>query len=209
MKWIEDEHDRDSLYRGTDANGIKAINEAMNLMESEKAEIDKHTRLHQLTKEDLAYQIRHNINYLWFDYFLEDAKKWVVMRDKCDKRKKYTEKQGYDYLVRKLKEIFDVETIDILQFRTEGYDKCATWCEFTTDDDYIYYLIVPTIKNITHKNMEDLSYGQIRFGYYSNPSCMRTVAHSYDATTFRQAMIDMTVDEDCYEHMSKTEWKGE
>ena len=58
MKWIEDEHDRDSLYRGTDANGIKAISEAMNLMDSEQAEIDKHTRLHQLTKEDLAYQIR-------------------------------------------------------------------------------------------------------------------------------------------------------
>ena len=173
MNWT-DEHDRDCLYRGTDANGLKAINEAMNLMDSEQAEIDKHTRLHQLTKEDLAYQIRHNINHLWFDYFLEDAKKWIVMRDKCDKRKKYTEKQGYDYLVCKLKEIFDVENINILQLRTEGYDRCATWCIFTTDTDYIYYLIVPTIKNITHKNMEEVAYGQIRFGYYSAPSCMNT-----------------------------------
>jgi len=208
MNWT-DENDRDSLYRGTDANGLKAINEAMNLMDSEKAEMDKHTRLHQLTKEDLAYQIRHNINYIWFDYFLEDAKKWLVMRDKCDKRKKYTEKQGYDYLVHKLKEIFDVENINILQLRTEGYDRCATWCIFTTDTDYIYYLIVPIIKNISHKNMEDVAYGQIRFGYYSDPSCMQTIARSYDATSFRQAMIDMAVDEDCYEHMSKTEWKGE
>ena len=196
MKWIEDEHDRDSLYRGTDANGIKAINEAMNLMDSEQAEIDKHTRLHQLTKEDLAYQIRHNINYLWFEYFLEDAKNWVVMRDKCDKRKKYQEKEGYNYLTRKLKEIFNVETLDILEFRTEGYDSCATWCIFTTDTDYIYYLIVPTIKNVSEKNMENVAYGQIRFGYYSNSSCMRTVATSYDATSFRQAMIDMTVDEE-------------
>lgn len=206
MNWT-DEHDRDSLYRGTDANGLKAINESMNLMDSEQAEIDKHTRLHQLTKEDLAYQIRHNINYLWFDYFLEDAKKWIDMRDKCDKRKKYTEKQGYDYLVSKLKEIFDVENIDILEFRTEGYDRCATWCIFTTDTDYIYYLTVPTIKNISHKNMEEVAYGQIRFGYYSNPSCMRTMATSYDATSFRQAMIDISVDEDCCKHMSKTEWK--
>lgn len=208
MNWT-DEHDRDSLYRGTDADGLKAINEAMNLMDSEQAEINKHTRLHQLTKEDLAYQVQHNINYLWFEYFLEDAKKWVTMRDKCDRRKKYQEKEGYNYLVNKFKEIFDVETIDILEFRTEGYDRCATWCIFTTDTDYIYYLIVPTIKNITHKNMEGVAYGQIRFGYYSNPSCMQTVATSYDATTFRQVMIDMAVDEDCYEHMSKTEWKGE
>lgn len=208
MNWI-DENDRDSLYRGTDANGIKAINEAMNLMDSEQAEIDKHTRLHQLTKEDLAYQIRHNINYLWFEYFLEDAKKWVIMRDKCDKRKKYQEKEGYNYLTRKLKEIFNVETLDILEFRTEGYDRYATWCIFTTDTDYIYYLIVPTIKNVSEKNMENVAYGQIKFGYYSNSSCMRTVATSYDATSFRQAMIDMTVDEDYDKHMSKTEWKEE
>lgn len=209
MKWIEEEHDRDSLYRGTDANGIKVINEAMNLMKSEQAEIDKHTRLYQLTKEDLAYQIRHNINYIWFDYFLEDAKKWIDMRDKCDKRKKYTEKLGYDYLVSKLKEIFDVENIDILELITEGYDRFDTWCIFTTDTDYIYYLIVPTIKNVSEKNMEDVAYGQIRFGYYSNSSCMRTLAASYDATTFRQIMIDMMVNKDYDKHMSKTEWKGE
>lgn len=63
---------------------------------------------------------------MWADYFFKDAKKWLSIRaGKYDKRKKYPEQEAYNLFINKLKEIFEVDTLEIISMCYEGtYEDC-------------------------------------------------------------------------------------
>ena len=196
--------DYDILYSGATANGVKAITDALELSAYEHKKLERHLKLSQLADEDVAYMIRKNVNYLWVDYCFDGAKDWLSIKaQKYDKRKKYVEKDAYEYLVDKFKEIFQVDTCEIIRMCYEGYEQYSRWIEFTTDSDYIFHMTIPVIKRITPELMSYANYGKIALGYYESESCRRMCGVSYNATELKPVMDEILTSEEHKKHLSK------
>ena len=155
-----DDNSVPDIYNGVNKGGLDAINSAVKLSKIQKEEAKRYTKLSQLADEDLAYIIRKNVNYGFVTYLFDSAMKWCEMRTgKYDKRKKYEEKESYNYIVNKLKEIFDIETLEITRMTYLGFDQCEMWIEFITNSDYVFRLEIPNINRVTTENMISLRYG--------------------------------------------------
>lgn len=196
--------DYDTIYNGATADGVKAITDALELSAYEHKKLERHQKLSQLADEDVAYMIRKNVNYLWVDYYFDGAKDWLSIKaQKYDKRKKYTEKDAYEYLVGKLKEIFQVDTCEIIRMCYEGYEQYSRWIEFTTDSDYVFHMTIPVVKRITPKLMSYLYYGKITLGYYVGESYRRICGTSYNAAELKPVMDEILTLEEHKKHLSK------
>lgn len=148
--------------------------------------------------------IRNNVNYLWADYFFDSAKDWLSIKaQKYDKRKKYAEKDAYEYFVDKLKEIFQVDTCEIIRMCYEGYEQYSRWIDFTTDSDYVFHMTIPVIKQITPELMSYVEYGKVTLGYYESESCMRLCGTSYNAVELKPIMDKILTSEEYKKHLSK------
>lgn len=198
--------DYDTIYNGATADGVKAITDALELSAYEHKKLERHQKLSQLADEDVAYMIRKNVNYLWVDYYFDGAKDWLSIKaQKYDKRKKYAERDAYEYLVGKLKEIFQIDTCEIIRMCYEGYEQYSRWIEFTTDSDYVFHMTIPVIKRITPKLMSYLYYGKITLGYYTGESCRRICGVSYNAAELKPVMDEILTSEEHKKHLSKIE----
>ena len=196
--------DYDTIYNGATADGVKAITDALNLSAYERKKLERHQKLSQLADEDVAYMIRKNVNYLWIDYNFDSARDWLSIKaQKYDKRKKYAEKDAYEYLIDKLKEIFQVDTCEIIKMCYEGYEQYSRWIEFTTDSDYVFHMTVPVIKRITPKLMSYVHYGKITLGYYEGENYRRVCGASYNATELKPVMDEILTSEEYKKHLSK------
>jgi hypothetical protein len=196
--------DYDTIYNGATADGVKAITDALELSAYEHKKLERHKKLSELADEDVAYMIRKNVNYLWVDYYFDGAKDWLSIKaQKYDKRKKYSEKDAYEYLVDKLKEIFQVDTCEIIRMCYEGYEQYSRWIEFTTDSDYVFHMTVPVIKRITPKLMAYVNYGKIALGYYKGESYRRVCGASYNAAELKPVMDEILTSEEHKKHLSK------
>ena len=193
-----------TVYNGATADGVKAITDALELSAYEHKKLEQHKKLSQLADEDVAYMIRKNVNYLWVDYWFDDAQKWLTIKSKkYDKRKKYAEKDAYEYLVDKLKEIFQVDTCEIIRMCYEGYEQYTRWIEFTTNSDYIFRMTIPVIERITLELMSYVNYGKIALGYYESDCCTRMCGASYNAIELKPIMDKIITSEECKKHLSK------
>lgn len=196
--------DYDTIYNGATADGVKAITDALELSAYEHKKLERHQKLSQLADEDVAYMIRKNVNYLWVDYYFDGAKDWLSIKaQKYDKRKKYAERDAYEYLVGKLKEIFQVDTCEIIRMCYEGYEQYSRWIEFTTDSDYVFHMTIPVIKRITPELMSYVYYGKITLGYYVGESYRRICGASYNAAELKSIMDEILTSEEHKEHLSK------
>lgn len=200
----------DDVYNGVTADGIEAITSALKLSDYEHEQLERHKKLSQLADEDAVYTIRKNVHYLWLvDEFFNDAQKWLSIKSKkYDKRKKYSEKDSYDYIMGKLKEFFQVNTLEIIALSYEGYEQYLRQITFTTDSDYIFYMTIPVIENITTDNLELVNYGKIGLGYYSLEHCMNTYGLSYNVKELKPIMDEILTSEGCKKHWSKKELIG-
>jgi hypothetical protein len=186
--------------------GISAIQEAMGLSAYEYQEKQRHSKLYNLAQEDLAHTIRRNVCYDWADNFLLGAYKWLgILTTKYDKRRKYDEKVDYDFLTSMFRQAFCKDHIDIIDMTLFGYDNQAYRVEFITDSDYVYYVTIPNIKNLTVKNMVDVHYGQLAFGYKLDKCSYKQMAISYNLCDFVSTMSEIQFSSDCKAHYSKVE----
>lgn len=190
-------------YNGVTADGLKAITSALELSAYEHKKVEQHKKLSQLADEDVVYMIRKNVNYLWLDYHFDDAQKWLSIKSKkYDKRKKYSEKDSYDYLVGYLKEIFQVDVLEIIEMTYEGYSQYTRWITFVTNSDYVFHMTVPVIKMVTVDLLSQANYGKIALGYYTSKHCMHMCGESYNMSDLKAAMDEILTIE---KHLSKTE----
>lgn len=194
----------ETIYNGATTDGVKAITDALELSAYEHKKLKQHQKLSQLADEDVAYMIRKNVNYLWVDYYFDGANHWLSIKaQKYDKRKKYSEKDAYEYLVDELKEIFQVDTCEIIRMCYEGYEQYSRWIEFTTDSDYVFHMTIPVIKRITPELMSYVNYGKIALGYYENESCTRMCGSSYNVAELKPIMDKILTLEEYKKHLSK------
>lgn len=195
-----------SIYGGTTSEGLKAIDSALELSAYEHKKLERHKTLAELADDNVVYMIKRNVNYLWVDYYFNKAKDWLnIKSQKYDKRKKYEEKDAYDYLVYKLKEIFQVENLEIIRMCYEGYEQYTRWIDFITDSDYIFHMTVPVIKMLTVELLSYTNCGKIALGYHTGNHSMRVYGTSYNVTDLKSTMDEILTSEDCKKHLSKTE----
>lgn len=192
------------IYNGTTVDGAKAISDALELSAYEHKKLERHQKLAQLADEDVVYTIRKNVHYLWVDFYFDKAQEWLSIKaQKYDKRKKYPEKDAYDYLADELKEIFQVETIEIVRMCYVGYERYNRWIEFTTDSDYVFHMTVPVVKELTAELLREADYGKMTLGYYTSEYSTRTGGSSYNATDLKVVMDDILTSEEHEKHLSK------
>ena len=194
-------------YTGASSEDIKAINSALKLSAYEHEELERHEKLSQLADEEVVYTIKRKVNYIWLaDYIFESARDWLSIKSqKYDKRKKYPDKENYNQLVDTLKKIFQVDTLEIITMCYEGHGRYSRWITFTTDSDYIFYMTIPVIKNITIDNIDYVNYGKIGLGYYTSEHCMNTYGSSYNVMELKTVMNEILTSESCKKHQSKKE----
>lgn len=199
-------YENSPFHDGTTSEGLKAIDSALELSAYEHKQLERHKKLTELADTDVVHTIKENVNYLWVDYHFGKAKDWLnIKSQKYDRRKKYEEKDAYDYLVNKLKEIFQVENLEIIRMCYEGYEQYTRWIDFITDSDYIFHITIPVIKRLTVELLPYTNYGKIALGYHTSSCSMRVMNTSYNIIDLKSTMDEILTSEDCKKHLSKTE----
>lgn len=196
-------------FRAMNNSRMFCISEAKELFKKEKEEVKRHQILQELTEQNLIREIKQNVSYVWADEsILENAQKWLSIKDNCDKRRKYDEKDYYVLLTNSISEALDVSSITINKIITCGYENYAYSVYFTIDEyDYIFDLTIPVIKNMTAKNRQETIDGMLLFGYESSRSCWTMHWHSYNLRDFKKAIEEITTLDEHKEHVSSKENK--
>ena len=167
-------------FRAVNNNGMFCISEAKELLKKEKEEVKRHQILQELTEQNLLREIKRNVSYMWADtIYLDNAQKWLSMRDNCDKRRNYDEKNCFEILTKNVSEALDVQRVEIYRIDTCGYERYAYSIYFTISEyDYHFVLEIPVIKNLTVENREQTLHGKLMFGYEESRSSRVMLWHS-------------------------------
>lgn len=203
--WDEEPY---NLFRAVKSKGIDKIHKAVNLMNDEIAEYEKHEQLLKLTEKNLINTIQANVRYDWVDYFIEDAIKWISMRDNIDKRRKYEEKTSYGCLCSKIQSALDIQNINITQIVQGGYDCHYHSIHFTSDIDEhkcVFILEIPVIRRIQLTEETKRCLGMLSFGFKSSDSCYNMCHHSYDVTDFKSTIKEIIKSEEYKKYYIKEE----
>ena len=196
-------------FDGASPKAFKEIKAAKDLAEYEATEKARHTKLLQLAEEDLAYTIRCNVCYPWFDLTYAGADKWISMRTgKLDKRKKYPEEQDYINLISQLNQALDVEVDMIYALTAVGFDKYEYEMKFSIKDiDAVFYMDIPNLKVMNAEHLIDTQYGMLGLGYIQSMSSYMVLQRSYNLPDFKQTIHDFKPDDT--KHISKAEYVAE
>lgn len=196
-------------FRAVNNNGFTAISGARNLFNKEIEEVNRHKALQELTEQNLVREIKRNVSYMWVDkMYLENAQKWLSMRDNCDKRRNYNEKDCFEILTRNISEALDVDRVEIYRIDICGYEMYAYSVYFTISEyDYNFVLEIPVIKNLTVENREQTFDGKLMLGYEESRFSRVMYWHSYNLRDFKEAIKEITTSKKYKQHVSAKEKK--
>ena len=196
-------------FRAVNNNGMFCISEAKELFKKEKEEVKRHQILQELTEQNLLREIKRNVSYVWADkIYLENAQKWLSMRDNCDKRRNYDEKDYFEILTKNISEALDVDRVEIYNIHSCGYENYAYSVYFTISNyDYNFVLEIPVIKNLTVENSREIFDGKLIFGYEESRFSRVMYWHSYNLRDFKEAIKEITTSDKYKQHVSAKEKK--
>ena len=194
-------------FRAVNNNGMFCISEAKELFKKEKEEVKRHQILQELTEQNLLREIKRNVSYMWADKnYLENAQKWLSMRDNCDKRRNYNEKDCFEILTKNISEALDVDRVEIYNIHSCGYERYAYSVYFTISEyDYNFVLEIPVIKNLTVENSRETFDGKLIFGYKESRFSRVMIWHSYNLRDFKEAIKEITTFDKYKQHVSAKE----
>lgn len=164
-------------YDSLSENKIIKINEYYN---QQKIEYEKSKyMLDVLLKEKLSI-IKSNVFYTleYMDY--KKAQKWLSMKDNCDKRKKYEEKDAYNTIISRLSSVFfNHKEIEIKEILSCGYETYGV--SYRVDfNGIIFDIQIPIINNLTTKNMEYTNDGKIHVTYQKSTHFYEFICNDYN-----------------------------
>ena len=163
------------------------IDQAHKLTVEMQLEADKYAKLAELTFNNELNVIKDSLRGRWMflTYPVEGASKWMHMLssgEKIDGRKKYEEKDRYEYLVHKISELLG-EEIELLEINFYGYERSAYDVVFKLKNDLFdrkFELMIPETERLNKNNLDYCNYGKLRVSYQSHPSCWDYICASYD-----------------------------
>lgn len=194
-------------FKAVNSKGLSEISGAKDLLNKEIEEVKRHKILKELTEQNLVREIKRNVSYIWADKsILENAQKWLSIKDRCDKRRKYNEKDYYVLLSNSICEALNVNNITIYKITSCGYENYAYSIYFTIDEyDYNFDLTIPIIKNMTNENRQETLDGMLLFGYESDRGGWTMYWRSYNLRDFKSALVEITTSDKHKKHVSSKE----
>lgn len=130
------------------------------------------------------------------------------MRDNCDKRRNYNEKDCFEILTKNISEALDVDRVEIYRIDICGYDRYAYSVYFTISEyDYNFILEIPVIKNLTIENSRETFDGKLIFGYEESRFSRVMIWHSYNFRDFKEVIKEITTSDKHKQHVSAKEKK--
>lgn len=170
-----------------DQQKLLEIEAANKLSEDMAKEAAKYAKLAALALNDKISVMKNVLRGRWIylTYSVKGAQKWLSMRDqKLDGRKKYDEKDSFEFLTRQIEELLDLK-IEITEISILGYDESAFFIKFTLKEDPFnreYELSVPDTEKLNKNNLDELCEGKLRINVRSseNSCCWNYICASYD-----------------------------
>ena len=163
------------------------IGYAIDLVQSEEKELNKHKTLLELSKNHLVDVIKSNIPNSYIN--LLDNIEVALRMDTSDEDARNIAYSSVAVGLRKLAKPDNLEIIEIQQEATKDYDIYAYFIIFKRKGIDIEYVIeVPNINELTVKTIDKLTdYGKMSFGYVKNGD-YSFVKYSYDIEDFKDCM---------------------
>ena len=170
-----------------DQQKLLEIETANKLSEDMAKEAAKYAKLAELALKDKISTIKNVLRgrWLYLTYAVKPSQKWLSMRDqKLDGRKKYDEKDSFEYLTHQIEELLDLK-IEITDISVLGYDEAAFYVKFKVSEDPFgreYELAIPETEKLSKNNLDELCEGKLRINVRSSEnSCVwNYIWASYD-----------------------------
>lgn len=169
-----------------DQQKLFEIETANKLSEDMAKEAAKYAKLAQLALNDKIEVMKNNLRgrWLYLTYPVKSAQKWLSMKDQeLDKRKKYDEKDSFEYLTHKIEDLLDLK-IEIKGISALGYDEAAYFIRFTLKDGFSgseYELSIPETEKLNKNNLDELCEGKLKLMIKPVTSCCwNYICASYD-----------------------------
>lgn len=131
-------------------------------LKNKKAAIEDLQNEYDLLEKQAFELYKTHVNYWQFGKTLiEKTQKWMNMLEKgidangnkIDKRKRYEEKDCYEYVVALLKDLLGVEDFSITQIMDYNWGEAK--CIYFTSHDHTWELFIPTIDGIKMKTYQN------------------------------------------------------
>lgn len=175
------------------------INDAERRIRKKKEAIKDMQNEYNLLEKQALSLYKDNIEYYTLDYhILKMASKWLCMikenkdndGNKLDHRKKYEEKNSFNYLYNKLKQYLGIEDFEIIEILEYGFYGTAMEVEFTYKN-HTWRLRIPVPSRVTLK------------GYQLHGAYAFKLAISHKDTEYSSSVVDCTYEEDELENIMK------
>lgn len=134
---------------------LKKILEAGNLHESMLKKASEYKKLEELAFLNKINVIKENVSYTRLEYTLDEARKWLLMlnNEKVDKRRKYKERDIFNFLVSTLEKDVLGKKIEVEKITSIGNESYAYEILFSFENKK-FALNIPIKEKISSKNWE-------------------------------------------------------
>ena len=170
------------------------LNYADELVKDMYKEYSKYSKLLELAKKDRIEVIKDTVRYMYYsEHLLENAQSWIHMREdkSLDKRKKYKEKEDFEYLQNILKEkIFKNSAVEIIDIYFEGYEKYLCEIEFKVINSNFttFGLEIPNLSLLNEKRWDSMHDGKLVLCYEERESMWHSICTSYKEEDIEEAL---------------------
>lgn len=167
------------------------LNYADELVEDMRKEYYKYSKLLELAKKDRIEVIKNAIRYMYYsEKLLTSAQNWIHMCENksLDKRKKYKEKEDFEYLRNILREeIFENPSLEITSIKFEGYEKYNCSIEFKADST-MFEFVIPNLSELNEKMWDNMHGGKLALYYEEKESIWDCICTSYKEEDIEKAL---------------------
>lgn len=173
------------------------LNYADELVNDMYKEYCKYSKLLELAKKDRIEVIKNIVRYMYSEKLLISAQKWIHMREdkSLNKRKKYEEKESFEYLQNMLREdIFKNSSLEITSIVFEGYEKYNCSIEFkVAESDFTMSLVIPNILLLNEKRWDFMHGGKLTLYYEKKESVWDCICTSYKEEDIKEALKNFSM----------------
>ena len=168
-----------------DQQKLTEIEMAHKLTMEMKIEAAKYKKLASLALDDEIQTIKNVLRGRWIYLFfrIKSAQQWLSMKYKdLDRRKKYNEKDSFDYFTHQIEELLDLK-IEITDISSFGYDESAYFIKFKLKEEHFdreFELTIPDTEKLNPNNLNELHEGKLSLHFNTNTSFWDFICDSYD-----------------------------
>lgn len=154
----------------------------------------KYSKLLELATADRIKVVKDTVHYMYSEKVFENAQKWIHMSndENLDKRKKYKEKEDFEYLQNILREdILKNSTVNINGIWFEGYEKYLCEIEFSVieTDFSTFRIVIPNLSELKEKWWSNMHGGKLALFVSNNGNTWNCLAESYKEEDIAKGLI--------------------